>query len=43
MNKIMIMDMGFTDILPEMAALIVLTAIYFAIGVGLFWRRHMRL
>lgn len=42
MNKIMIMDMGFIDILPELTALFVLTTIYFAIGVWLFWRRHMR-
>jgi len=43
MNKIMIMDMGFVDILPEITALVVLTVIYFSIGVWLFWLRHMRL
>ena len=43
LNKIMIMDMGFADILPDIIALLVLTAIYFAIGVWLFWQRHMRL
>jgi ABC-2 type transport system permease protein len=42
MNKIMIMDMGLMDILPEITALLVLTAIYFAVGVWLFWRRHMK-
>jgi ABC-2 type transport system permease protein len=43
MNKIMIMDMDFANILPEISALVVLTVIYFTIGVWLFWRRHMRL
>ncbi len=42
MNKIMIMDMGLMDILPEISALLVLTAIYFAVGGWLFWRRHMK-
>jgi len=42
MNKIMIMDMGFIDILPEITTILVLTIIYFAIGVWLFWWRHMR-
>jgi ABC-2 type transport system permease protein len=43
MNKTMIMDMGFVDILPEITALILLSVLYFAIGVWLFWRKHMRL
>jgi len=42
MKKIMIMNMGFIDILSEITALLVLTTIYFAIGVWLFWRRHMK-
>jgi hypothetical protein len=42
LRKVMIMNLGLRDILPELAALLVLTAIYFAIGAWAFWRRHMR-
>jgi ABC-2 type transport system permease protein len=42
MNKTMIMNMNFVDILPEITALLLLSAIYFVLGVWLFWRRHMR-
>jgi ABC-2 type transport system permease protein len=42
MNKTMIMNMNFVDILPEITALLVLSAVYFVLGVWLFWRRHMR-
>ncbi len=33
---------GFNDITYELGALIVLTMVYFAIGVWIFNRRHMR-
>jgi ABC-2 type transport system permease protein len=41
LNKIMIMEMQLKDILPEIAALIILTIIYFLAGMILFRRRHM--
>jgi ABC-2 type transport system permease protein len=42
-NKIMIMQMKLCDIIPEMISLIILTLIYFFIGMILFQRKHMRL
>ena len=43
LKKIMIMNMGFRDVLPEIVALIVLTAVYFAFGILAFNKRHMQL
>jgi lipopolysaccharide export LptBFGC system permease protein LptF len=43
LNKVMIMNMGFADIIPEIIALIVITIIYFIIGVWAFQRRHMKI
>ncbi len=42
LKKVLIMDMGLKDVLPEIAALIVITVIYFVIGVWAFNRRHMK-
>jgi len=42
LNKVMIMNMGITDILPEIIALIILTAFYFLIGWQAFSYRHMK-
>ena len=42
LNKVAIMNMGLTDILPELIAIIVITIIYFIIGVWTFQRRHMK-
>jgi ABC-2 type transport system permease protein len=42
LKKVMVLDMGFRDIIPELVTLILLTIIYFAIGVIIFGRRHMR-
>ena len=42
LNKIMIMNMSFRDILPEIFSIIILTIIYFLIGLYLFKIRHMR-
>jgi len=42
LNKIMIMNMRLSDVAPEMIALLILTIIYFIVGVWLFQRRHMR-
>ncbi len=41
LNKIMIMQMKLGDIIPEIISLLILTAIYFFIGMILFQRRHM--
>lgn len=43
LNKIMIMDMKFGDIIPEIVSIIILTFIYFVIGLLLFQKRHMKL
>ena len=42
LNKVLIMDMGIREIVPELVALIVITAVYFVAGVWIFHRRHMR-
>ena len=42
LNKVWIMDMSFKDIIPEITALILVTILYFIIGLWLFWYRHMR-
>jgi len=42
LKKVLIMEMSFTEIIPEMIALIVLTILYFTIGVWAFKRRHMK-
>lgn len=42
LKKVLIMEMGITDILPEITALLVITVIYFIIGVWAFNRRHMK-
>ena len=42
MKKVLVMNMGFYDISPEITALIVTTILYFIIGVWLFKRRHMK-
>jgi len=43
LNKTLIMDMGMSAILPEIVMIIVLTAIYFAVGGIMFRRRHLKL
>jgi len=43
LNKTLIMDMGISAILPEIIMIIILTAIYFAIGGIMFRRRHLKL
>jgi ABC-2 type transport system permease protein len=42
MSKVLILNMGFEEIIPEIVALVVTTAVYFGIGVLAFRRRHMR-
>ena len=43
MKKVMIMDMGFGDIIPELVWLVLLSLVYFAAGTLLFNKRHMKL
>jgi len=43
LKKVLIMDMGLTDIMPEVVALVFMTIVYFVVGVWAFGRRHMRL
>lgn len=42
LSKIMIMNMGFHDIIPEIIALTTVTIVYFVVGVWAFQRRHMK-
>jgi ABC-2 type transport system permease protein len=41
-KKVLVLGLGLRDILPEIVALVVVTALYFAIGAWAFSRRHMR-
>ncbi|MCB0806467.1 MAG: ABC transporter permease [Bacteroidales bacterium] len=43
LKKVMILNMEFRDILPEIFAILILTVIYFAIGLFAFGKRHMQL
>lgn len=42
LNKVLILNMEFNDIIPEIIVLVVLTFFYFVIGVLSFQRRHMK-
>jgi ABC-2 type transport system permease protein len=42
MKKVMLMDSGFMDIIPEISCLLGLTMVYFGIGIWLFNKRHFR-
>jgi ABC-2 type transport system permease protein len=42
LNKVLVMGAGLGDVVFELCALLALTVVYFAIGVWLFQRRHMR-
>lgn len=42
LKKLLIMQMGFKDILPELISLCLLSLIYFVIGVWWFKRRHLK-
>lgn len=42
LKKTLVMDMGISDIIPEISLIVILTILYFFIGVWLFRRRHMR-
>ena len=43
LNKILTLGVGLPDVLYELISLIVLSILYFGIGIWLFHRRHMRL
>ena len=43
LKKVWLMEMGFNDIIPELVALVILTTLYFLIGIWIFKRKHMRL
>ena len=42
LNKIMTLGVGLDQVLYELGALVVLSALYFAIGMWIFRRRHLR-
>jgi len=42
LKKVLILNMGLKDVIPEIVVLVIVTVIYFAIGVWLFQRRHMK-
>jgi ABC-2 type transport system permease protein len=43
LNKILTLGAGLEDVLYELVSLIVLTVVFFAIGIWVFNRRHMRI
>ena len=43
LKKVWLMEMGFSDIIPELVALVTVTIFYFFIGVWIFKKRHMRI
>jgi lipopolysaccharide export LptBFGC system permease protein LptF len=43
MNKTFVLNMGISAILPEILAIILLTCVYFMVGVWLFKKRHLSL
>ncbi|MDD2286222.1 MAG: ABC transporter permease [Paludibacter sp.] len=43
LNKTLIMNMGFSSIMPEIFSIIALSIIYFVVGAFIFKRRHLRL
>ncbi len=42
LNKILTLGAGWQDVIYELAMLVILSMLYFAIGVGLFRRTHLR-
>ncbi|MCJ7557289.1 MAG: ABC transporter permease, partial [Gammaproteobacteria bacterium] len=42
LNKILTLGTGLIDVLYELVSLVVLSALYFAIGIWLFRQRHMK-
>jgi len=42
LKKTLVMDLGMGDIMPEILSIVLLTLLYFLVGVWFFKRRHMR-
>jgi len=42
LRKILILDMGLKDVVPEIIAVVLLTIIYFLVGIWAFKARHMK-
>jgi ABC-2 type transport system permease protein len=42
LKKVLIMNMNLSDIIPEIFTLLILTLLYFLIGIWMFKKRHMR-
>jgi len=42
LNKVLTLGAGLGDVIYELAALLILSAVYFAAGVWLFSRTHLR-
>jgi ABC-2 type transport system permease protein len=43
LKKVLVFNMEFRDVIPEIACLLILTLIYFMAGLWFFARRHMRI
>ncbi len=43
LRKILILDMGLKDVVPEIIAVVLLTIIYFLVGIWAFKTRHMKM
>jgi len=43
LKKVLIMEMNMTDIIPEIISILILSVLYFAVGVLAFKRMHMRI
>lgn len=42
LNKLLVMQEGFSGILPEIISLVILCILYFALGIWVYRKRHMR-
>jgi ABC-type multidrug transport system permease subunit len=42
LNKLLVMQEGFSGILPEIISLVILCILYFALGIWIYRKRHMR-
>jgi ABC-2 type transport system permease protein len=41
LSKVLVMQQGFTDVLPELASIVFLCIVYFLLGIRLYQKRHM--
>ena len=42
LNKVLVMQQGFTDILPELISIVLLCIVYFYLGIWVYRKRHMK-